>query len=282
VHRPRKRFGQHFLAPAWARKVVDAIAPAAGDVFVEIGPGSGALTIPLAASGVPVVAVEVDRDLAAALADRAPRHVTIVTGDFLVTDVTPLLTGLEPQRTPDQAAAARPPRRYRVAGNLPYNLSTPLLFRLLELHRHTGLFHDATLMLQREVADRLLARPGTKAYGALTVFSRLYTETSRLLELPPGAFTPPPKVRSTLIRLRFVPPSVKVPDEVVFTQLVRALFSQRRKRLSNAMKRFDPAVGSAVLAVSGLDPGRRPETLDLQEIARLAELTAEVRRPAVL
>src|SRR5690606_23730746 len=147
---PRKRFGQHFLQQAWAEKVVKAIDPQPGDVFLEIGPGEGALTLPLAATGVPIVAVEIDRDLARALAARVPPSVTIVTGDFLETDVVPLLTGIAPQSTAYQArhGGAPPPRpRYRVAANLPYNVSTPVLFRLFDMQRQDVLFTDATLML---------------------------------------------------------------------------------------------------------------------------------------
>lgn len=281
AHRPRKRFGQHFLAPGWSRKVVDAIARVPGDVFVEIGPGTGAITMPLAAEGSPVLAVEVDRDLAADLAARVPRNVTLVTGSFLDVDIVPLLTGLEPQLTLEAAMAPRPARRFRIVGNLPYNLSTPLLVRLIELHRRTALFSDATVMLQREVADRLSARAGTKDYGSLTVMVQLYAQVSRLLELPPGAFSPPPKVRSSLVRLGFGPPAAKVADDREFERLVKALFSQRRKTLGNALKRYDPT-GPAVLALAGFDPRRRPETLQVTEIARLAELFAAVRRPAVL
>jgi 16S rRNA (adenine1518-N6/adenine1519-N6)-dimethyltransferase len=276
-HRPRKRFGQHFLVDAWARKVVDAIAPAPGDVFVEIGPGKGAITLPLARTGVPVLAVEIDRDLAADLAGRVPPNVTLLTGDFLTQDVLGFLSGLEPQRPPGWTGPAGPPRRYRVAGNLPYNLSTPILFRLIDIHRRHAFFADATLMLQREVADRLAARPGTKDYGVLTIMIAMYARVDRLLQLPPGAFVPPPNVRSTVVRLTFGPPTVKIADEALFERLVRAIFTRRRKTLGNALKAFDPT-GAAVLAVSELDPRRRPETLSLDELARLADLLAAVHR----
>jgi len=278
--RPRKRFGQHFLAPAWADKVVAAIAPAAGDVFLEIGAGRGALTLPLAATRVPILAVEIDRDLVAALAPRVPPNVTLMGGDFLKTDVIPFLTGLEPQRPPGVLASG-PARRFRVVGNVPYNLSTPIIFHLIELQRRHGLFADATIMLQREVADRLVARPGVKAYGVLSVSAQLHTRIRRLLDLPPGAFRPAPKVRSTIVQLEFGPPAARVPDEALFDRLLRALFSARRKTLANALRQFDPTA-PAVLALADLDGGRRPETLQVTEIARLAELFASVRRPPVL
>ena len=277
-HRARKRFGQHFLVDAWARKVVDAIAPAPGDVFLEVGPGKGAITLPLAQTGAPILAVEIDRDLSRELAARVPANVTLLTGDILQQDVLGFLTGLEPQRPPGWSGPAGAPRRYRAVGNLPYYLSTPILFRLLEIHRRHGFFADATLMLQREVADRLAARPGTKAYGVLTIMIAMYARVERLLQLPPGAFVPPPNVRSTVVRLAFGPAAVKVSDEALFERLVRALFTTRRKTLANGLKAFDPT-GAAVLALSDLDPRRRPETLSLSELARLTDLLAAVRRP---
>jgi 16S rRNA (adenine1518-N6/adenine1519-N6)-dimethyltransferase len=280
-HRPRKRFGQHFLSPAWAGKIVAAVSPCPGDVFLEIGPGTGALTLPLAAAGAPVLAVEIDRDLVANLAGRVPRNVTIMTGDILETDVLPYLSGLEPQRPAGWTGPAQPARRFRVVGNLPYGISSPILFRLLEIHRRHQFFADATLMLQREVADRLLARPGTKDYGVLTVLIAMHARISRLLDLPPGAFTPPPKVRSTLVRLAFGPAAVRVSNEALFDRIVRTMFTQRRKTLTNALKRLDPAA-TTVLQQAGIDARRRPETLQLTEIARLAELFAVRARTAVL
>lgn len=275
--RPRKRFGQHFLEAAWARKVVAAIAPAPGDVFLEIGPGTGALTLPLAGSGAPILAVELDRDLAAALTPRVPPNVTIVTGDVLATDVLPILTGLVAQRPPDASAA--PPARFRVVGNLPYNLSTPILFHLLDVQQRTGLFSDATIMLQREVADRLVAAPGRKDYGVLTVLIGLHADVTRLVDLPPGAFRPAPKVHSAVVRLRFRPADVRIADPARFERLVKRLFMQRRKTLANALKPV-AADAASLLASAGIDGRRRPETLTLAELARLAD--AERLRPGVL
>jgi len=280
AHVPRKRFSQHFLAAAWAQKVVAAIRPQPGDVFVEIGPGTGALTLPLAATGAPVLAVEIDRDLARRLAAQVPPHVTVLTADFLKVDVLSLLSGLAPQRTADSSEQP-PPRRLRIVGNLPYHLSSPMLAHLVKLHRQAGAFADATVMLQREVADRLVAPAGTRDYGALTVLVQMHARLTRLLDLPPGAFTPRPRVNSSVVRLAFGPPLARVTDDVRFEKLVKALFSQRRKTLTNALKRFDPT-GPAVLAISGLDGRRRPETLQVAEIAGLAELFASVHRAAVL
>lgn len=277
--RARKRFGQHFLAPAWSRKVVAAIDAQPGDVFLEIGPGTGALTFPLAETGAPVFAVEIDRDLVARLSAEAPANVTVLAADALAVDLVAYLSGMAPQTPP--VATGPLTRRYRVVGNLPYNVATPLLLRLIETSRQQPFFADAVVMVQREVADRLLAQPGTKAYGALTVLAAVHTRITKLLDLPPGAFSPPPKVRSSVIRLEFGPQAVRIVDEQLFHTLVRSLFSARRKTLTNALKQFDPT-GPAVLALSGLDGRRRPETLQVTEIARLVELFAAVKRPAML
>jgi 16S rRNA (adenine1518-N6/adenine1519-N6)-dimethyltransferase len=280
-HRPRKRFGQHFLAPTWARKVVDAINPRPGDVFLEIGPGQGAMTLPLAAKGNAVLAVEIDRDLASALASRTPPNVTIVAEDFLETDVLPFLSGLGPTGPPAVATGLQSRRRVRVVGNLPYNLSTPILFRLIALQNQHGAFADATLMLQKEVADRLLAKPGRKEYGVLTIMLSLAAGVTRLLDLPPGAFHPAPKVRSTVIRVEFRPADVRITDRATFELVTKRVFMQRRKTLSNALKSL-VANPPAVLKTAGITPTRRAETLSLAELARLADVVAGTRQRPVL
>lgn len=281
IGRPRKRFGQHFLAPAWAQRVVHAVKPQPGDVFLEIGPGTGALTVPLAASGAPILAVEIDRDLVQSLASLVPRNVTVMSGDVLTTDVLAVLSGLEPQRPPQHASVEGPTRRFRVVGNLPYYIASPILIRLIEWHRREAVFTDATVMVQREMADRLVARPGTKDYGVLTVMLGLHARITRVLDLPAGAFTPPPKVRSSVVRIEFGPPAVRLVDEQLFERMVKAMFGQRRKTLLNALKAFDPTA-PAVLALAGVDGKRRPETLQLEEMAQLAELFASVRQGRVL
>jgi 16S rRNA (adenine1518-N6/adenine1519-N6)-dimethyltransferase len=280
-NRPRKRFGQHFLAAAWARRVVAAVDPQAGDVFLEIGPGTGALTLPLAESGAPILAVEIDRDLVAALAPQVPKNVTVMSGDVLTTDVLAMLSGLEPQRPPQPAPEAAAARRFRIVGNLPYYIASPILVRLIEWHRREGVFADATLMVQQEMANRLVARPGKKDYGVLTVLLSQHARISRLLDLPPSAFKPAPKVRSSVIRLEFGPPAVRVMDEALFERMVKTMFGQRRKTLANALKGFDPTA-PAVLALAGIDGRRRPETLQLEEMARLADLFRTVREPRML
>ena len=255
----RKRFGQHFLEPAWVVKVVKAIAPKADDDFIEIGPGRAALTGPLTAAVRSVTAFEIDRDLVATLRSSAPPNLTVVEGDFLESDW--LLKN-------------RPAHPIRVAGNLPYNVASPILFRLIDIYDSGIPLADATLMLQREVADRLLAKPSTKEYGVLSVLVRLSADVDRLLNLPPGAFRPSPKVQSTLVRLRFHAPNPKPLHRDVFVRLVQAVFTRRRKTLENALLAFAPDDRdriSSAMTRTGLDPKRRPETLELTEFVRLSD-----------
>ena len=166
-------------------------------------------------------------------------------------------------------------------GNLPYNVSSPILFRLLEIQKATGAFADATLMLQKEVADRLLARPGTKDYGVLSILVQLEADATRLLSLPPGAFRPAPRVRSAVVGLAFRPPTVSVADPAMLERLVRGMFTRRRKTLANALKPFAGELGMTVegaLAIAGIAPSRRPETLQLTELSRLVTVFASARR----
>ena len=262
----RKRFGQHFLEPAWVVKLIDAVAPSPGDRMIEIGPGRAALTEPLAARVEQLLAVEVDRDLAAALTARHIPNLTVVTADVLDVDLGELAKR-ELQATAD--------RKVRVVGNLPYNISSPILFRLLDAAAATNAFQDATVMLQKEVADRLVAAPGTGDYGVLTITAALGADITRVLSLPPGAFRPMPKVHSAVVRLTFRPPTVDIKDQRVLVELVRSVFTQRRKTLSNALASFAEGRGrdaKASLAAAGIDPSRRPETLQLVEFARLADV----------
>jgi 16S rRNA (adenine1518-N6/adenine1519-N6)-dimethyltransferase len=166
-------------------------------------------------------------------------------------------------------------------GNLPYNLSTPILFKLLEWQSSTGMFADATVMLQREVADRLAAKPGTKAWGALSLYLQLDTHINVPLRLPPGAFNPEPKVHSAIAHLTFQPRTVRIADQTIFDGLVRTMFSLRRKTLNNVLKSYDPA-GLTALTIAGIDGQRRPETLSLKELGHLVECLATVKRAAVL
>ena len=274
--RPRKRFGQHFLEPAWQSKVIAACQVAATDTVVEIGPGRGALTLPLVERAAHVLAVEVDRDLAAALVARALPTLQVVTGDFLHQDWDALMAGW---RRPVGGPV-------RVVGNLPYNISSPILFRLLEIAASHPDLRDATLMLQAEVAARLSAVTGTKDYGVLTLLTALGADVVPLLALPPGAFRPVPAVRSALVRLAFRPPPPGVARPALLTRLVRSAFTQRRKTISNALKALGTADGvdpAALLRAAGVDPRRRPETLQLVEFAALADAWATASAaPAVL
>ena len=266
--RTRKRFGQHFLESVWADKVVAAIAPTRDDVFLEIGPGPGILTTRLAPCVSKLIAVEIDRDLIASLAPKVPPNTSIMEGDILQLDLVSLLS------------SAGPATAVRIAGNLPYNISSPVLFKLLHLQRQRTVA-DATLMLQREVADRILATPGTAEYGVLSVLVQWRADVTRLLALPAGAFRPPPTVQSAVIRLVFRPPRFPVADERVLEGMVRGMFTQRRKTLANALATFATAIGvtaSDALRRTGIDPRRRPETLEIIEIARLADIFATANR----
>lgn len=257
-HRARKRFGQHFLEPAWSAKLIAAVAPAASETFVEIGPGLGALTRPLAASGATIRAIEVDRDLAATLTAAAPPNLTVVTGDFLELDAAGVL--------PAGHDAVR------IVGNLPYNLSSPILLRILALARETGRVRDATVMLQREVADRVLAGPGSGDYGPLAIVLGLFADRTRLLALPPGAFRPAPEVHSAVVQLVFRPPPLPVERFEAVDRVARTAFQQRRKTLANALRPLvgDPGALSAALDAAGLDARQRPETVPPEGFVRLA------------
>jgi len=257
--RARKRFGQHFLEPAWVEKVVAAVDPQPGDTFLEIGPGRGALTIRLAPRVARVIAVEIDRDLAAALPGAVPTPLHVVEGDVLDTDLAALL--------------ASEPAPVRVVGNLPYNVATPILFRLLAAAGGGRQLSDATVMLQKEVADRVVARPGSRDYGSLAVHVALDADAQLVLTLPPGAFRPPPKVTSGVVRLRFRPPAVDVGDRAVFERLVRGAFQQRRKTLLNALGPVTGALGRTaadLIERAGVDPQIRPGEVPLAGFAALS------------
>lgn len=249
----RKRFGQHFLHERSAiERILTALAPRAGDHLVEIGPGRGALTHALLGfAGCTLDAIEIDRDLAAALAPAfagSARH-TLHVGDALEFDFTRL-------------AAARG-GRLRIVGNLPYNISTPLLFRLLA---HAAAISDAYVMLQREVVARLAATPGGGDYGRLTVMLAPRVAIERLFDLGPGAFQPPPRVWSAVARLTVLPaPRFAVSPH--YAAVVRAAFAHRRKTLRNALAGL---MTRAEIAACGLDPGARPETLHPADFNTLA------------
>ncbi len=252
-HRARKRFGQNFLADAhYAERIVDAVAPRPGDNLVEIGPGLGALTHRLIGRAARITAIEIDRDLAARLrATYGPDQLVLHEADALAFDYAALGGDL------------------RVVGNLPYNISSPLLFHLANFDRQ---LRDIHVMLQREVVMRMAAAPGTPEYGRLSVMLQAKFSVARLFIIPPGAFQPVPKVDSAFVRL--VPLGAAKPaiaDEPMFARVVAAAFGQRRKTLRNALASLCDA---EAMRDAGIDPGVRGETLSVANFVRLADALA--------
>ena len=258
----RRRLGQHFLQTAWVERLVERIAPAPDETLLEIGAGRGALTLALAARGVRITAVEIDERLAAELAPRVPASVAVVCADFL---------RMESDRLPLGPTT-------RVVGNLPYSVAAPILLRLLGLSAQGARLRDATLMLQREVAERVVAAPGSPDWGPLAVATRMHAVAERLLLLPPGAFRPPPRVRSAVVQLRFCAPPLQPQDAALFDALVRALFTQRRKTALNALRPFAAQHSELPVAElfrrAGVDPRQRPGDLDLPALKALADTLA--------
>jgi 16S rRNA (adenine1518-N6/adenine1519-N6)-dimethyltransferase len=249
----RKRFGQHFLHdPAAIGRIVAALAPRAGEHLVEIGPGRGALTARLLAhADCTLDVIEIDRDLAAGLAPSfsGDARRTLHVGDALEFDFTRLAAGRG--------------GRLRILGNLPYNISTPLLFHLLA---HAAAITDLHVMLQREVVERLAAPPGGADYGRLTVMLAPWMRIERLFDLGPGAFQPPPRVWSAVARLSVLPEPRFLPSPH-YAQVVQAAFAQRRKTLRNALARL---LTREEIAACGIDPQARPQTLSPGEFNSLA------------
>lgn len=239
--KPRKRFGQHFLRdPALIKKMAELVAPAAGEEILEIGPGDGALTAELLQAEARLLAVEIDRDLAAVLEKRFGSGLRLIVGDVLKQDLSVLLQGGR-----------------RVVGNLPYGISTPLLLKLAACETP-----EMWLMLQKEVAERVCAAPGEAEYGRLTVSVRLFFDAAIVMRAPPEAFWPPPKVDSAVVRLsRREPP----PHSPLIQKVLASAFQTRRKMIANGLAAFDVDWASA-----GIDSARRPQTLSPEEFARLS------------
>jgi 16S rRNA (adenine1518-N6/adenine1519-N6)-dimethyltransferase len=255
-HRPRKRFGQNFLADShYVARIAAAIDAQPGDAIVEIGPGLGALTDTLVDRAGSITAIEIDRDLAARLRQRfAQDRLTLYEADALAFDFASLGSAL------------------RVVGNLPYNISSPLLFRLASFEAQ---LRDIHAMLQREVVARMTAQPATADYGRLTVMLQARFDVTRLFTVPAGAFRPAPNVESAVARL--VPLGAARPqirDEALFARVVMAAFGQRRKTLRNALA---PLAGEEALRAAGIDPAARGETLAVADFVRLANGLAEAR-----
>lgn len=262
-NKPRKRFGQNFLVDEQViDRIIAAIAPQRDEPIIEIGPGRGALTRPLFKSGANLHVVEIDRDLAAVL----PQQVVglerdhIHVGDALQTDFTSLL----PQTSANSL---------RVVGNLPYNISTPLLARLMN---HTAVIRDMHFMLQQEVVKRMAATPGGKDFGRLAIMCQYHCQVVPLFTVPSDAFYPAPKVASGYVRLiPHAKPPVVVSDHALFERVVAKAFSQRRKTLRNSLRTL---LTEGEILEAGIDPGLRPEALDLHDYARLTEVVAHYGR----
>ena len=249
---PKKSLGQHFLHE---RGVVDkillAVDPRPGDRLVEIGPGQGAMTFPLLDRHGALTAIEFDRDLLEPLAAAAQRHgaLTLIHANVLDVDFTALANG----------------QPIRLVGNLPYNLSSPILFHALD---HAAAVRDMHFMLQKEVVDRMAAGPGSKVYGRLSVMLQAYCEVVSLFTVGPGAFRPPPKVDSAVVRLLpRAPERIGIDDRKRFADVVRAAFGQRRKTLRNALRNV---CDEDIIRAAGIDPQARAEQLEVADFVRLA------------
>ncbi len=251
--RAKKKFGQHFLTDRhYIDRIVSAIQPMHNDVMIEIGPGPGALTRPLLGQLDHLHAVEIDRDLAAALRGEFDEAaVTLHEQDVLAFDFS-VLGG-----------------RFRCVGNLPYNISTPFLFHL---GTYADQLIDGTFMLQKEVVDRMVAPPDSADYGRLSVMLQYRFAMTRLFIVPPGAFTPPPKVDSAIVRMSpLAADRLQARDETRFAAIVTAGFGQRRKTLGNTLK---PFMNADQISNCGIDPKRRAETLSVAEFVALADAIA--------
>ncbi|WP_147652269.1 16S rRNA (adenine(1518)-N(6)/adenine(1519)-N(6))-dimethyltransferase RsmA [Vulcaniibacterium gelatinicum] len=256
----KKHLGQHFLHERGIiGRIVQAVDPQPGDHLVEIGPGQGAITFPLLDRHGELTVIEFDRDLIFPLTEAARAHGTleVIHRDVLAVDFTALARNFGPGA------------QLRLVGNLPYNLSSPILFHALE---HAAAIRDMHFMLQKEVVDRMAAPPGSKVYGRLSVMLQAYCAVTPLFTVPPGAFRPPPKVDSAVVRLVPKPPAqVGIADPARFADIVRAAFGQRRKTLRNALAGVADA---AQIEAAGLEPGLRAEQVDVAGFVRLANLPA--------
>lgn len=257
-HKPRKRFGQNFLHDAGIiHQIVFAISPQKGENIVEIGPGKGAITGPVLEQTGKIQVVELDRDLIPLLKENleGKGELTVNSADALQFDFSQL---------------SKNDRDLRIIGNLPYNISTPLLFHLVTF---LPKIKDMHFMLQKEVVDRMVAEPNTKAYGRLGVILQYYCRVEKLFIVKPGAFFPPPKVDSAIVRL--IPhekPPVDVKDESLFAKILTQCFRMRRKTLRNNLKEI---LSDEEIESLGINPGCRSETLTIEEFAAIANLVAD-------
>lgn len=256
--RPKKSFGQHFLHERrYIERIVTAIAPRPNDFLVEIGPGEGALTFPLLAVAGKLTAIELDTDLIPRLQAEAASigELSIVHADVLKVDFTAMA---------QRAGVAR----LRIAGNLPYYISSPILFHCVE---HAAAIADMHFMLQKEVVDRMAAEPGSKVYGRLSVMLQLACRVEPLFDVPPGAFRPPPKVDSSVVRLVPLPAEERHDaDPARVYAIVKAAFAQRRKTLGNALRQL---MDAQAIQAADVDPKARAETLAPGDFVRLAKIS---------
>lgn len=254
AHQPRKRFGQHFLHETHIiQRIVDEVDPQPQDALLEIGPGLGALTADLIGSGASVHAIEIDRDCITALQDKWGQmpHFTIHQADALEFDYKQLVNSNQ---------------CLRLVGNLPYNVATPLMVGLMD---HISLFSDMHVMVQLEVAERMVARPGTPHFGRLAVWLQYFCDAKLLFRVSPGAFRPPPKVMSAVVRLVPKADREQVASLVLFNALVKRAFGQRRKMLRTSLR---PWVTEDMLQEADLDPLDRPQNVLVSGFIRLANV----------
>jgi len=253
-HKARKRFGQNFLTDTLViKRIADSIAPRPDQVLIEIGPGQAALTSVLAESGAELHLVELDRDLAAGLESRFRNYprIHLHIRDALKTDFSEISGG----------------RPFRLVGNLPYNISTPLLFHVLKWNK---LIVDMHFMLQQEVVKRMAAGPGSKAWGRLSVMCQYRCQVVSLFQVHPESFTPVPKVQSAVVRLiPHAEPPVAIDSIGAFEQVVSQIFSMRRKTLRNSLRGL---LDASQIESVGVDPGLRPEAISLRQFAELSRL----------
>ncbi len=259
---PRKSLGQHFLVDRnILNKVIRTAKVEKGDVVLEVGPGLGAMTLALAHQAKKVIAIEIDPKLVAILNEKVRNYsnVEVVRRDILKMDFSQFF---EREEYP-----------LKVVANLPYQISTPLLFRFIEAKE---IFSTFTLMLQKEVAERIRALPGCKEYGPLTVFLQMFLNVSTQFFIKPSAFFPPPKVESAVVHMAWKEKSmIDMKDEEWFRGVVKACFGHRRKTLANALKHSELSLPESIeskMESIGIEPRRRPETLTIQEFAQLAEV----------
>ena len=251
-HIPRKRFGQHFLHDRQIiQRIINSLFIKDNDTWVEIGPGQGALTNALPKNIQQLYLVEIDRDLAGKLEKTYAENsnICIINEDILKVDFKRLIG---------------PGQRIRLLGNLPYNISTPIFFHLANFD---DCISDMTFMVQKEVADRLVAEPGSKNYGRLSLSAGLRYDIAQLFNVGPGAFNPPPKVNSSVIRLTPSPEKYELEQKEHFDNLVKTAFSQRRKTLRNSLGKL---MSTDCFEQAGIDPGLRPETLSKADFLKLA------------